>query len=234
MQLPSTPDHLNRSGLIRLVVVEDHVALRTALEMLLGRHGCVVIGSAATAAEADALMARVTPDVAIIDVHLPDESGIAMAKRLLERDPELGILLYTGADDRETLQAALNSGARGLALKEGAHQELAEAVRTIARGGTHLDPRLAARLVTPPARAHAAGGPSRREREVLQLLADGLTGEQIAERLVLSATTVQTHVRNAMQKLGAHTRVRAITLALAHGYITLREAAPREPVGARR
>ena len=216
---------LSPSDPIRLVVIEDHVALRTALEMLLGRHGCVIIGSAGTAAEAETLMCRVRPDVAIVDVHLPDESGIGLSKRLLERDPELGLLLYTGADDRETLQEAVDCGARGLALKAGAHDELAGAVRTIAAGGTHLDPRLAPQLAAAsPSSGPDAGAPSPREREILQLLADGLTGEQAAELLVLSATTVQTHVRNAMRKLGARTRVEAITLALAHRYISLPSA----------
>ena len=197
--------------------------------MLLGRHGCVIIGSAGTAAEAEALIDRVKPDVAIVDVNLPDESGIALAKRLLERDPELGLLLYTGSDDRETLREALDSGARGLALKAGAHQELSEAVRTIASGGTHVDPRLSTQLAAAAASSGQAGGPSPREREILQLLATGLTGEEVAERLMLSATTVQTHIRNAMRKLGARTRVEAITLSLAHGYIRLPAAAPEDP-----
>lgn len=213
---------LESSHLIRLVVVEDHVALRTALEMLLGRHGCVIIGSAGTAADAEPLIRALTPDVAIIDVVLPDGSGSALAKRLLEDDPQLGVLLYTGADDRETLQEAIDSGARGLALKVGAHAELAEAVRTVAAGGTHLDPRLSDQLVAASGPAQpSAGAPSSREREILQLLAAGLTGEQVAERLVLSPATVQTHVRNAMRKLDARTRVEAITLALAARYISL-------------
>jgi DNA-binding NarL/FixJ family response regulator len=217
------------SGPIRLVLVEDHVALRTALEMLLGRHGCVIIGSAGTAAEAEPLIRDAEPDVAIVDVHLPDESGIAVSKRLLEHDPELGLLLYTGADDRETLQGALDSGARGLALKAGAHEELADAVRTIADGGTYLDPRLATQLLSASPQSTAdAGGPSPREREVLQLLANGLTGEQVAEVLVLSPATVQTHVRNAIRRLGARTRVEAITLAIAHRYISLPAAISRD------
>lgn len=197
--------------------------------MLLGRHGCVVIGSAGTASEAEALIDRAKPDVAIVDVQLPDESGISLARRLLTPDSALGLLLYTGSDDRETLRDALDSGARGLALKAGAHQELAEAVRTIAAGGTYIDPRLSAQLAAASAPSGEAGGPSAREREILQLLAVGLTGEEVAERLVLSPTTVQTHVRNAMRKLGARTRVEAITLSLAHGYIALPAAAPDDP-----
>ena len=189
----------------------------------------MVIGSAGSASEAEVLIERTNPDVAIVDVHLPDESGISLAKRLRTHNSALGLLLYTGSDDRETLREALDSGARGLALKAGAHQELAEAVRTIASGGTHVDPRLSTQLAAASPSSGEAGGPSAREREILQLLAVGLTGEEVAERLVLSATTVQTHIRNAMRKLGARTRVEAITLSLAHGYIDLPAAVPDDP-----
>ena len=205
---------------IRLIVVEDHQAMRQGLELLLGRQGCVVVGSAGRADDAWTLIRERRPDVAVIDVNLPDESGVALARRLLAEDPELGLLLYTGAEDRKTVSEALDCGARGFAVKAGPPTELIDAIRVIARGGTYLDPRLKSLLGDRPA-AGTAGRLSEREREVLDLLAKGLTGEDAAERLFLSPLTVRTHVRNAMQKLQAHTRVHAITLALQRGEIQL-------------
>lgn len=205
---------------IRLIVVEDHQAMRQGLELLLGRQGCVVVGSAGRAEDAWKLIRERRPDVAVVDVNLPDESGAELARRLLAEDPELGVLLYTGAEDRKTVSEALDCGARGFAVKAGPPTELIDAIRIIARGGTYLDPRLKSLLGSRPATTseHIL---SEREREVLDLLAKGLTGEDAAEQLFLSPLTVRTHVRNAMRKLQAHTRVHAITIALQQGEIQL-------------
>lgn len=206
--------------LIRLIVVEDHQAMRQGLELLLGRQGCVVVGSAGRADEAWKLIRERRPDVAVVDVNLPDESGASLARRLLAEDPELGVLLYTGAEDRKTVSEALDCGARGFAVKAGPPTELIDAIRIIARGGTYLDPRLKSLLGSRPASA-TAHVLSEREREVLDLLAKGMTGEDAAEQLFLSPLTVRTHVRNSMRKLQAHTRVHAITIALQQGEIQL-------------
>jgi DNA-binding NarL/FixJ family response regulator len=201
---------------ISLLMVEDHLALRSALELLLGRQGCVVVGSAERASDAWNVIRTRRPDVSIIDVHLPDESGVALTKRLLAEDPNLGVLLYTGAADGKTLSAALDSGARGVALKAAPPRELIDAVRTIARGEAYVDPRLSSVLS-----ARSTPGTqnvlSPREREVFQLLAKGLTGEDAAVQLHVSPETIRTHVRNAMRKLGARTRTHAVVLALQRG-----------------
>lgn len=214
MPAPATQD------VIRLTVVEDHPAMRQGLELLLGRQGCVVVGSAGRAADAwDAIQER-RPDVAVIDLNLPDESGVALARRLLADDPELGVLLYTGAEDRDTLTEALGCGARGFAVKAAPPQELIEAIRTIAKGGAYVDPRLKS-MVRAGSTTEDAPTLSPREREVLDLLSKGLTGEDAAERLFLSPETVRTHVRNAMRKLEANTRTHAIVIALQQGEIEL-------------
>lgn len=209
-----TPD------VIRLIVVEDHPALRQGLELLLGRQGCVIIGSAGRAAEAWKLIRARRPDVCVIDVNLPDESGVALAKRLLTDDPGLGVLLYTGAEDRKTLSQALDCGARGFAVKAAPPSELIDAIRTIARGGTYLDPRLKPMLAASPSSENPRTL-SPREREVLDLLSKGLTGEDAAERLFLSRETIKTHIRNATQKLKANTRTEAIVIAVRRGEIDL-------------
>jgi DNA-binding NarL/FixJ family response regulator len=205
---------------IKLAVVEDHEALRTGMELLLGRNGCVIVGGAGDAAEGYELIVGTSPDVAVVDVNLPDESGASLSRRLLSEDPELGILLYTGADDHETLQEALDCGARGFALKAGPPGELVEAIRAVAGGEGYVDPRLRSTLLG-RSTTDQIGALSPREREVLDLLARGFTGEQAAERLHLSPETVRTHVRNAMGKLEASTRAHAIAIALRQGEIRL-------------
>jgi len=205
---------------IRLMVVEDHPALRQGLELLLGRQGCVVVGSAGRAADAWDLIRERRPDVSVIDVNLPDESGVSLARRLLAEDPDLGVLLYTGAEDRKTLGEVLDCGAQGFAVKAAPPHELIDAIRIVARGGAYIDPRLRPmlRIRSSTEKVHVL---SPREREILDLLSKGLTGEDSAARLFLSPETVRTHIRNAMHKLEANTRTHAIALALQQGEIEL-------------
>jgi DNA-binding NarL/FixJ family response regulator len=207
---------------VSVVLVEDHFALREGLQLLLSREGLVVTGTSGDPGEGFKLVDDTQPDVALIDIRLPGESGIALTRRLLRRRPELAVLLYTGHADIELLYEGLDSGARGYALKDGPTEELLEAIRAIAAGGTYVDPRLRPALLS---RGVTKRVPhlSPREREILDLLAQGLTGEQIAGQLFLSPETVRTHVRNAMEKLEANTRVHAIAIALRQGEISLRE-----------
>jgi DNA-binding NarL/FixJ family response regulator len=194
-----------------VLLVEDHLALRKGLEMLLRARGFHVIGVGDSAESGYRLFEARRPDVAVIDVGLGEGSGVALAQKILELDPDAGVLVYTGMTDRESIDLAARSGARGFALKAGGPDELITAIRAVAAGGVHVDPAVAA-LLAPSA------VPGRvltdREREVLALLATGMTGEQAAEKLFLSPETVRTHVRNAMRKLGAKTRVHAVALAL--------------------
>jgi DNA-binding NarL/FixJ family response regulator len=207
---------------VSVVLVEDHFALREGLQLLLAREGLKIAGTSGEPAEGFKLVEEQQPDVALIDIRLPGESGIALTRRLLRRRPELAVLLYTGHADVELLYEGLDSGARGYALKDGPTEELLEAIRAIAAGGTYVDPRLRPALLS---RGVTKRVPhlSPREREILDLLAQGLTGEQIAGQLFLSPETVRTHVRNAMEKLEANTRVHAIAIALRQGEISLRE-----------
>src|SRR5919108_1993992 len=203
---------------MRLVLIEDHQALREGLELLLGREGCEVVGTAGTAAEGRELIERLEPDVALVDIRLGDYSGIELTREVLDGDPHRRVVLYTGSSDVELLISGLDSGARGYALKHGTPSELTGALATVADGGTYVDPRLRPALLSRRA-TQRASSLSKREREIMDLLAQGLTGEQVAERLVLSSATVKTHIRNAMSKLEASTRVHAIAIALREGYI---------------
>jgi DNA-binding NarL/FixJ family response regulator len=205
---------------IRLVIVEDHVALRQGVELLLGRWGHVITGAAADAAHGYELVRSVRPDVAIVDLGLPGESGAELTRRIVADDPNAAVLLYTGIEEQEKVNQALECGARGFALKAGPPQELIGAIRVLSQGGSYMDPRLSS-LMLARATTEGVGELSPREREVLDLLAHGMTGAQAAKRLFLSPETVRTHVRNAMTKLEARTRVHAVALALRQREISL-------------
>jgi DNA-binding NarL/FixJ family response regulator len=201
-----------------ILLVEDHLALRKGMELLLRARGFHVVGVTDSAEQGYRLFDARRPEVAVIDVALGDGSGVALAARILQLDPDAGVLVYTGITDRESLESAVRSGARGFALKAGGPAELASAITTVASGGVHMDPTIAA-LLAP------SGAPVRlltaRERQILQLLATGMTGEQVAERLVVSPETVRTHIRNTMRKLDAKTRAHAIAIGLRLGEISL-------------
>jgi DNA-binding NarL/FixJ family response regulator len=209
---------------LRLVLIEDHQALREGLELLLGREGCEVVGTAGTAERGRELIERLDPDVALVDIRLGEDDGIRLTAELVDADPERRVVLYTGSSDIDLLISGLDSGARGYALKEGTPSELTTALATVAEGGTYVDPRLHPALLSRRA-TQTQKSLSKREREIMDLLAQGLTGEQVAERLFLSPETIKTHIRNAMSKLEATTRVHAIAIALREGYIS----PPAEP-----
>ena len=204
---------------MRVAIVEDHHALRQGLELLLTSRGVEVVGAAGSAREGLDLVEATRPDVAVIDIRLGGtEDGIWLTRRLCEGAGQ-AVVLYTGSADEDVLFSGLDSGARGFALKDGTPDELMEALNAVAEGGTYVDIRLRPALLSRRStERHPALSP--REREIMDLLAQGLNGEQVAERLVLSSETVKTHIRNAMTKLEATTRVHAIAIALRDGYIS--------------
>jgi DNA-binding NarL/FixJ family response regulator len=199
------------SGSPSLVLVEQHEALRDGLAVLLERRGFSILGCATTAANGEELIAEQHPDVAVVGVDLPDERGTELVRRLNERGTGLKFVIYTGLDDPDLLEAAYRSGARGLVAKPAGLPVLVDALREVWRGGRYFDRSFAEK------RSNGNGGEktlSRRESEILAFLAQGLTGEEIARRLVLSPETVRTHIRNAMEKLNARTRTEAVVKAL--------------------
>jgi DNA-binding NarL/FixJ family response regulator len=201
-----------------VVLVEDHVALRKGIELLLRSEGMRVIGVADDIDYAYELVSRRRPDVVLVDIGLRGRSGLDLARRLLDEDPDAGVLLYSGSVDRDVLADAMSTGVRGFALKNGTPRELIGAIHSIAAGGSYFDPELSMLAADPKPRS---GLLSRREREILGLLANGMNGTAISRELMISSETVRTHVRNAMRKLTAKTRVHAVTLAIKRHEISL-------------
>lgn len=199
---------------LEVIVVDDHLAMRRGIELLLREAGFRIAGVASTLDEARSVLSRRRFDVALLDVQLGEQSAVGLVDELLREDPTAPIVLYTGYTGSDSaLHEAVRAGARGFVLKSSPAERLTGALRAVAAGGTYVDPELAGQL--------AEGGELRRldslsarELEVLELLADGLNGQKIAERLFLSPETVRTHVRNATSKLGAHTRVQAVAIVV--------------------
>jgi DNA-binding NarL/FixJ family response regulator len=206
----------------KLVLIDDHEALRGGLEVLLTSAGMEVVGAAGNMAAGLDLVDHADPDVALVDIRLPDGDGITLTRQLLERRPELAIVLYTGDADAELLYEGLDSGARGYALKAGSMEELLAAIKQVAAGGSYVDPRLDRILLSPRATARVPQL-SPREREIMHLMAEGHTAEQISSQVTVSVETVRTHVRNVIRKLQARNRVHAIAIALERGEIQLSE-----------
>lgn len=201
---------------IEVIVVEDHLAMRRGIELLLREEGFSVVGVAGEAAEASGLLARRQHDVALIDLNLGRESTISIVEEILRRDPHAAIVLYTGFTEPSRLEPAVRVGARGFVLKSSPPARLVDALRVVAGGGTYVDPSLAPALSanTDQSRVDVL---SPREREILGLLAEGLNGQAVARQLFLSPETVRTHVRNATTKLGAATRVQAVAMVVQAG-----------------
>ena len=204
----------------KLVLIDDHEALRGGLEVLLKSAGLDVVGTAGNLAAGLDLVEHADPDIALVDIRLPDGSGIDLTRQLLRRRPDLAVVLYTGDSDAELLYEGLDSGARGYALKAGSMEELLAAIRQVADGGSYVDPRLDRILLSPRATARVPQL-SPREREIMHLMAEGHTAEQISGQAMVSVETVRTHVRNVIRKLQARNRVHAIAIALERGEIQL-------------
>ena len=203
----------------RAVIVEDHDALSRGLELVLGKAGIDVVGSARTEQEGYEIILRERPGLAVVDIGLEDGSGVELARRLAESEPDLGVLIYTGLDDEGLLREAIDSGRVDSPSRPG----------PLATWSPRPVPwRPAAATWTPISRfvlGESATGEvatlSPREREVMAALAEGLKGPQVAERLGIAPDTVRTHVEHAMHKLDARTRVHAIAIALQHGLIEI-------------
>jgi DNA-binding NarL/FixJ family response regulator len=191
----------------------------TAVCDILAQSGFVVVGRAPDGREAAALIAREQPDVALVDMRMPHLSGLDVARDAARTSPDTLFVFYTAHGDRALLADALEVGARGFVLKEAPLHDLVRAVERVAAGDAYVDPVLAGILVGAPA-TDRVPTLTKREREVLRLLADGRSNDAIASTLGISSETVRTHIRKAMAKLDADTRTHAVATALRQSLIS--------------
>ena len=212
-EAPGTPD-----SPIRVFLLDDHEVVRRGLRDLLEADGDVwVVGEAGTAEEALRRIPPTRPDVAILDVRLPDGDGVEVCRAVRAAHPEVHCLILTSFADDETLFQAIMAGAAGYLLKQVRGPDLVDAVRRVAAGQSLLDPavtkRVLDRLRTPPEADERLARLTEQERRILDLIADGLTNRQIAERIHLAEKTVKNYVSNLLAKLGMERRTQAAVFA---------------------
>ncbi|MEU1804650.1 response regulator transcription factor [Streptomyces sp. NPDC019937] len=207
---------------IRVFLLDDHEVVRRGLHDLLDAEPDIeVVGDAGTVDHALARGPALRPDVAILDVRLPDGDGITVCRELRSRMPGLACLMLTSFDDDDALLDAIMAGAAGYVLKQIKGSDLVSAVRTVASGQSMLDPATTARLMSTlrgdaapqEPQDEALAGLSPREREILALIGEGLTNRQIGKRLFLSEKTVKNHISRLLAKLGVERRIQAAVLA---------------------
>ena len=202
---------------IRIFLLDDHEVVRRGVrELLEAEPDLQVVGEAGTAAEALARVPATRPDVAILDVRLPDGDGVSVCRELRSALPELACLMLTSFADDDALLDAMLAGAAGYVLKQIRGADLVGAVRTVAAGGSLLDPRARAavmdRLLT-PAPADPLAGLTDQERRILELIGEGLTNREIGSRMFLAEKTVKNYVSNVLAKLGLQRRTQVAVLA---------------------
>jgi two-component system, NarL family, response regulator NreC len=208
---------------IKVVLVDDHAVVRSGLRLLLDAEDDMeVVGEAGNAKDAVFRARALKPDVILLDVVMPGESGIEALPRLLRESPATNVLVLSMQDDPSYVREAFAAGASGYVLKEAVDEEVVSAVREIASGGRYVHPALGARMIAAEAeeRAAAEADPlSDREREILRLLALGHTNQEIARELYISVRTAESHRAHIMQKLRLSTRAELVRYALSHGLL---------------
>ncbi|MET9746871.1 response regulator transcription factor [Streptomyces ardesiacus] len=210
-----------RATEIRVFLLDDHAVVRRGVHDLLDDEPDItVVGEGATVEQALVRVPALRPDVAVLDVRLPDGDGVTVCRELRSVLPDLACLMLTSFDDEEALLDSIMAGAAGYVLKQIEGSDLVAAVRTVARGQSLLDPSATARLM-----ARLRGGPKQeeepdalpglteRERDILALIGEGLTNRQIGQRLYLAEKTVKNHISRLLAKLGVERRVQAAVIA---------------------
>ena len=215
---------------IRVLLVDDHEVVRVGLRSLVARErGMEVVGEAADAAEAVAQAARLRPDVVVMDVRLPDRSGVEACREIRSADPAVKVIMLTSYADEEAVFASILAGAAGYLLKQTRGQALADAIEAVAEGGSLLDPAVTQKVLQRvrnmgSRRADdALSSLSEQEQKILLLIADGKTNKEIAEEIYLSDKTVKNYVSSILSKLNLRRRAEAAAFIARKGLLKREE-----------
>jgi DNA-binding NarL/FixJ family response regulator len=217
-------------GKVRLLLVDDHIAFRELLALRLAQEpDFTVVAEASSLAEVRQVLGRLKVDLAVVDLELPDGSGVALIRDLRTRNPEAQVLVVTASDNRRAHAAAFAAGASGVLRKTVGAAEIIAAIRRLCAGDALLSPREAIELLRLVDQQREAEQTAHRlleqltprERQLLQLLAEGLDDTAMAERLGISHKTVRNHMVHLLDKLGVHSRLQALVLAVHYGLVTL-------------
>ncbi|MBI2934370.1 MAG: response regulator transcription factor [Chloroflexi bacterium] len=214
---------------IKIMIVDDHALVREGLHIILdAQPDLEVIGDATNGEEAIRKAGELKPDIVLMDITMPGMNGLEATKQIRQDNPEIKVLALTMHEGDEYFFKILEIGASGYFVKGGSSGELVSAIRAIWRGDVFLYPTMAKKLLTDYLQRVKSGqssetydGLTNREREIVKLIAEDHNNQEIAQRLTLSPSTVQTHRANIMGKLGLHSRAELVKYAIKHGFITL-------------
>jgi len=206
---------------VRVFLADDHPLTRAGISAYLAQESSVeLVGEAEDGETAWKLISEIRPDVALLDIRMPGEDGVSVARRVKESGLPVAVVMLTSYDAQQYVLASLRAGARGFILKTATPEEITRAINTVAKGGFYLDSEVASAMgdgeFTPEQL-------SAREREVLILASKGFSSKEVAARLFISERTVQTHLASIYDKLGAKNKTEALLLALKYGVVTLEE-----------
>ncbi len=225
---------MNRGGAsnpLRVLIVDDHEVLRTGTQNVLETADDItVVGGAHDGSSAIEMVGALSPDVALLDIRLPDMDGIELARYLAEHFPGTRVVILSAFDDDDYLRAALSAGVTGYLLKSMSGEKLIAAVRSAGLGTTVLDPAVSSRLARSPSRISAIDEPVRltvRERQVVRLVAEGLANKAIASSLGVSSRTVEGHLNHVFAKLEITSRTELVRYAIANDLVSNSPDRPR-------
>ena len=213
---------------IKVLIADDHAIVREGIRMILALHDDIeVVGEAANGVEAIEQVDKLSPDVVLMDIAMPGLGGLEATLEIVKRKPQSKILVLTQYDNTEYIYRFLKAGAAGYVLKKAVGSDLVSAIRSVFQGKSFIDPSVADRVIKgflekPEMAGEEAlyDGLSDREKQVLKLIAEGSTNQQIADTLYLSIKTVMTHRTNLMEKLGIHNRTELIKYAIRKGLVS--------------
>jgi DNA-binding NarL/FixJ family response regulator len=205
---------------ISCLVADDHAIVREGLRRVLSQPSdMLVVGEAPSGEAALELVAKRRPEVVLMDARMPGMGGVAAASRIAQEHPDVRVVMFTAHSEQDLLWEALDAGAQGFVLKDSESGVVVAAIRQVVAGDPYIDERLRPDFLRQFARPRPGGVLSAREREILQMLADGNSNREVSERLVVSVETVKTHVKHILAKLEAEHRTQAVAIGIRQALI---------------